>query len=174
MSLGDSATIIIAIVLASIIMFVWPLMTTADKKDDASVALAQAYTTEIVDNVRTTGRLSQTDYDNFLRQLASSGEAYDVEITVYVLDENPSKKSSNYQTIGDNVYYTMYTTQVLDALTQQGGNTLALKEGDMIEVSVKRTSTTIGEQLRNFLYRVTGNGSVEVASDSGIITKTGN
>lgn len=172
MSLGDSATIIITIVLASIIMFVWPLMTMADKKDDVSTAFVQASTTDLVDSVRTTGRLDQDKYDTFLQELASSGEAYDVEVTIYVLDENPSKKTtSNYQTIGDNVYYVMYTTQVMEAL-QKG--TLVLKEGDQIKVSVKRTSTTLGEQLRNFLYRVTGNGTVELASDSGIITVNGN
>ena len=173
MSLGDSAVLVITIALAAIIMFVWPLMTMADKKDDVSKALIQASTTEIVDSVRTTGKLSQEKYDSYLKELPTiDGNAYDVDITVYLLDENPSKKDTNgYKTIGDNVYYIMYTTQVLDAMKD---GYLALNEGDIIEVRVKRTSTTLGEQLRNFMYKVTGNGSVDIASDSGIITANGN
>ena len=166
--MGDSAVTIIAIFLAAILMFVFPLMTMADKSDDVSQLSVQTATTDFTNKIRTTGYISQEDYDNFILTLSSTGNAYDAEITVQKLDQNPAKKSSGDTTaIGQNVYYTMYTKQVLDSLP------LSLTEGDIVSVNVQNTNTTIAGQLRNFMYKVTGNSTGNiVAQESGIVTKT--
>lgn len=166
--MGDSAVTIIAIFLAAILMFVFPLMTMADKSDDVSQLSVQTATTDFTNKIRTTGYISQEDYDNFILTLSSTGNAYDAEITVQKLDQNPAKKSSGDTTaIGQNVYYTMYTKQVLDSLP------LSLTEGDIVSVNVQNTNTTIAGQLRNFMYKVTGSSTGNiVAQESGIVTKT--
>ena len=166
--MGDSAVTIIAIFLAAILMFVFPLMTMADKSDDVSQLSVQNATTDFTNKIRTTGYISQDDYDNFILTLASTGNSYNAEITVQKLDQNPAKKDSGSTTaIGQNVYYTMYTTQVLDSLP------LSLTEGDIVSVNVQNTNTTIAGQLRNFMYKVTGNSTGNiVAQESGIVTKT--
>lgn len=166
--MGDSAVTIIAIFLAAILMFVFPLMTMADKSDDVSQLSIQTATTDFTNKIRTTGYISQDDYDNFVLTLASTGNSYNAEITVQKLDQNPAKKESgSTTTIGQNVYYTMYTTQVLDSLP------LSLTEGDIVSVNVQNTNTTIAGQLRNFMYKVTGNSTGNiVAQESGIVTKT--
>ena len=103
--MGDSAVTIIAIFLAAILMFIFPLMTMADKSDDVSQLSIQDATTDFTNKIRTTGRIAQEDYDNFSLTLASTGNAYDVEITVQKLDQNPAKKESGATTtIGQNVY----------------------------------------------------------------------
>ncbi len=174
--MGDSAMTIVAIFLAAILMFVFPLMTMADKKDDIATIEVQTATDEFTSGVRTTGKLSQEDYDNFVLTLASTGNSYNVDIQIQRLDENPAKKETALTvTIGDNVYYTMYTKQILDEFANNTNHTITLKEGDIISVSVENTNRTIGEQLRNFLYRVTGNNSsIVTASSSGIVTANGN
>ena len=166
--MGDSAVTIIAIFLAAILMFVFPLMTMADKSDDVSQLSIQTATTDFTNKIRTTGYISQDDYDNFVLTLASTGNSYNAEITVQKLDQNPAKKESgSTTTIGQNVYYTMYTTQVLDSLP------LSLTEGDIVSVNVQNTNTTIAGELRNFMYKVTGNSTGNiVAQESGIVTKT--
>ena len=171
--MGDSAMTVVAIFLAAILMFVFPLMTMADKKDDVSTLSVQTATDEVVNKIRTTGKLTQDDYDNLILTLASTGNSYDVDLTVQVLDENPAKKSSSGGTvIGDNVYYDMYTTQVLENLSTN--RFMTLKEGDIVSVSVENTNVTIAEQLRNFFYRVTGNSSsVITAASSGIVMTNG-
>lgn len=172
--MSDSAMVVVAIFLAAILMFVFPLMTMADKKDDVSTLAVQTATTDFVDTIRTTGKLTQEQYDNYVQTLAATGNSYDVDIIIKVSDENPAKKevSVNYKNIGDSVYYEMYTTQVLDAL--KDGKILVLNEGDIVSVTSKNTNTTIGMQLRNFLYKVTGNDSSTVtASASGIVTTNG-
>ena len=170
--MGDSAMVVVAIFLAAILMFVFPLMTMADKKDDITTLTVQTATTEFTNTIRTTGKLTQEKYDNFTQTLASTGNAYNVDIKVQVLDENPAKKESSATAkIGDNIYYVIYTTQVLDAISN--GDSV-LKEGDIVSVTVENTNVTIGQQLRNFMYKVTGNNSSAVtASASGIVTTNG-
>lgn len=172
--MGDSAMAVVAIFLAAILMFVFPLMTMADKKDDVTTLSVQTMTNELVDTIRTTGRLTQEQYDNYMQSLAATGNAYDVDISIKVSDDNPAKKevTVNYGNIGEKVYYEMHTTQVLDALRES--KVLTLNEGDIVSVSSKNTNTTIAMQLRDFLYKVTGqNSSTVTAYASGMVTTNG-
>lgn len=169
--MGDSAITVVAIFLAAILMFVFPLMTMADKTDDTTAMTVKSATTNFTNQIRTTGRLSQNDYDNFVLTLASTGNSYNPEITIMKLDTNPAKKASgDTTTIGDNTYYIMYTTQVLESLNEKP---LTLSEGDIVTVKVQNTNVTIANQLRNFMYKVTGKGDgTIVAESSGMVSKS--
>lgn len=172
--MGDTAMTVVAILLAAILMFVFPLMTMADKNDDVTNLEVQQSTTDFTDTIRTTAKLTQDDYDNFVLTLASTGNAYNVEIVVQRLDENLSKKDySASVTIGDNVYYTEYTSQILDELGQNG--VTYFQEGDMVSVTVESSSTTIAQQLRNVWYKLTGSDldAAIAAYSTGMVTKDG-
>ena len=169
--MGDSLITIVAIVLAAILMFVFPLMSMSDRTDDISQLTVQTATTEFVDNVRTTGRLTLDDYAAFEQRISATGNSYDIEMEVKVLDENPGKKTTQASStkIGENVSYSMYTTQILDANTSTNGNkkVLALKEGDMFSTSVRNTNITLSQQLKNFFYTVAGNDTYTIAAEHG-------
>lgn len=175
--MGDTFMVVIVIGLTVVLMFVIPLMTMADRTDDVAQLTVSAATSDFVDNIRTTGKITPEDYDKFVQTLTSTGNTYDVEFEVKVLDENPGKKTAQtaYEKIGENVYYTEYTTQIMEDLNDStNNNTKYLKEGDIVSVSVKNTNTTISQLLRNFFYRVTGNDSSTIgASNGGIVTVNG-
>lgn len=174
--MSDTTITIIAIFLAAILMFIFPLMAMSDRTDDVSQLTVQTATTEFVDNVRTTGVLSLDKYDSFVQEISATGNTYDVEMEVQVLDENPGKKSTQTETtkIGENVYYTLYTTQIIDALNQNASGAYKLKEGDIFSASVQNTNTTISQQLKNAFYRVTGNDTYQIAAQhAGIVTVNG-
>ena len=177
--MGDTLITVIAIVLAAVLMFIFPLMTMSDRTDDVSQLSVETATTEFVDDVRTTGRLSIDKYNSFVQTLAATGNSYDVEMTLQVLDENPGKKTTQVEStkIGENVYYTMYTSQILDEIdrTENGKNVvLALKEGDIFSASVQNTNSTLSQQLKNFFYKVTGNDTYTIAAEhAGIVTANG-
>ena len=173
--MGDTTITVIAIFLAAILMFVFPLMTLSDRTDDVSQLSVQTTTTEFVDNVKKTGKLTEENYGKFVEQISATGNTYDVELKVQILDDNLGKKASSVDMdkIGENQYYTMYTTQVLDAMNNNA-RALTLKEGDRISVNVKNTNTTISQQLKNFLYKVTGNDSYQISAEaSGLVTVNG-
>lgn len=176
--MGDSLITIVAIALAAVLMFVFPLMTMADRTDDVSQLSVKTATTEFVDDVRTTGKLTMDKYSKFVENVSATGNAFDVEMEAKILDENPGKKTTQAQgtKIGENVYYSMYTSQILDKLNPSSGvtKTLTLKEGDMFSASVKNTSTTISQQLKNFFYKVSGNDTYTIAAEhAGIVTANG-
>ena len=172
--MGDTLTIVVVIGLVAILMFVFPLMTMADRTDDISQLTVETATTEVVDNARTAGKLTMDQYSKYVETISSTGNAYDVEMEVKVLDENPCKKTSQAKAtkIGENEYYAMYTSQILDRLEENG--TLPLKEGDIVVFRARNKSTTPAQQLKNFLYSVTGNGTYTIAAEhAGIVTANG-
>lgn len=179
--MGDSLMTIAAIVLAAVLMFVFPLMSVSDRSDDISQLSVHNATVEYVDKIRSTGKLSLEDYSKFVQGLSATGNSYDVDIELKVLDENPGKKAvqTDVEKIGENIYYTMYTTQIMeqinpDPATYPNGRTLLLKEGDLVSVDVKNTNSTIAQLLRNAFYRVTGNDTYQIsASHGGIVTVNG-
>lgn len=177
--MGDTLITVVAIFLAAILMFVFPLMTVSERGDDVSQLAVQSATVEFVDKVRTTGKLSLEDYSKYVQTINSTGNTFEPEIEIKILDENPGKKTAqtDYTKIGENVYYTMYTTQVMDQIIDSAsskGKTLVLKEGDIISVSAKNTNTTIAQTLRNAFYKVTGQDTYQIeGSHSGIVTVNG-
>ena len=113
-------------------------MTLADRNDDVTQLAVQTATTERVDEIRRTGKLTENHYNNFTATLASTGNAYDVELEFQILDENPEKKSaqtSNIVVIGENVYYSVYTTQI-EKKVFGSSKQYILKEGDIVSVNV--------------------------------------
>ena len=173
--MGDTLITVVAIFLAAILMFVFPLMSISDRNDDISQLAVQTATTEFVDNIRLTGKITQENYDAYVLKIASTGNSYDVEMEVQVLDENPGKKTTQVETtkIGENVYYSVYTSQIEKELQDNNG-TKSLKEGDIITVKVKNTNTTIAQMFKNFIYSITGNDTYQIAAQhAGIVTVNG-
>ena len=174
--MSDTFITIIAIFLAAILMFVFPLMTLADRNDDITHLTVQTATSEFVDEIRRTGKLTFDDYNSFVSTIGATGNAYDVELQFKILDENPAKKTSqsdDITVIGENVYYSVYTTQIEDKLGS-GSQEYLLKEGDIVSVSVKNRGATLAQTLRNVYYRVTGNETYTIfASSAGTVTVNG-
>lgn len=172
--MGDTFMVVIVIGLTVVLMFVIPLMTMADRTDDVAQLTVSTATSDFVDNIRTTGKITPDNYNKFLQTLTSTGNTYDVEFEVKVLDENPGKKAVQVtrDKIGENYYYGVFDSQVKEKLDANTAYTL--KEGDRVSVKVKNTSLTFSQQLKNFLYTVVGNDTYTIAAQySGIVTVNG-
>ena len=174
--MGDSFVTIIAIFLAAMLMFVFPLMSVSEKSDNISQLTVQTATTDFVDKVRTTGVLTLDDYDKYIQTITSTGNAFDVELMVQIMDENIGVKTTQAETtkIGENIYYNLYTSQLESVLKDNKKHKITLKEGDRVSVTVKNTNTTIAQTLRNFFYRIAGNDTYQIAVQyAGIVTVNG-
>ena len=159
--MGDSLITIIAIFLAAILMFVFPLMSATA-------------TNECVEKIRTTGKITLDDYEKYIQTISATGNSFEVEMQIQQLDENPGVKVTQAEMtkIGENVYYNKYTSQIEEELNKNGK--MKLKEGDMVSVTVKNTNQTIAQLLRNFFYQITGNDSYQIAAKhGGVVTVNG-
>ena len=172
--MGDSLITIVAIFLAAVLMFVFPLMSMSERTDDVSQLAVQTATTDFVDKVRTTGKLTIEDYEKYVATLGATGNSYEVEIELQLLDENPGVKNTQAEMtkIGENLYYSFYTSQVEQMLNED--SRVTLKEGDRITVTAKNTNKTISQTLKNFFYQIAGNDTYQIAAQhTGIVTATG-
>ena len=169
--MNDTLVTIIAIFLAAVLMFIFPLVTMSDRTDDVAKVSVQTATTNLVDKIRTTGVLYASDYDSFIQELTATGYNYDVEMQVKTQDSNLGKKVTQSMStfIGETVGHSNYTSQMEQELDSEGK--YVFKEGDMVSVKVKNSSTTLSQQL-------SGQGSEDTyvisAEHSGIVTTNGN
>lgn len=172
--MDDILTSIFAIILSVILMFIFPLLTMSDRTDDISQLTVDIATTEFVDEVRTSGVITLDEYEKFLDNIGSTGNDYRVELEVKIKDENPGRKmtKSSSENIGENVYYSMYTSEIENIIKNKGE--YILKEGDVFSASVNNTNQTISQQLKNFFYTVAGKDTyIIAASHAGLVTATG-
>ncbi len=172
--MSDTFITIIAIGLAAVLLFVFPLVTMADRSDDVSQLAVQTATTEFVDDIRSTGRITEENYSEFIETITATGNIYDVEMEVKIKDENLGKKVSIAESdkIGENIYYSQYTSQIEEEIDGEG--VYICYEGDIVSVDVHNTSLTISQQLQNFFYTVTGNDAYTIsAQHAGVVTADG-
>lgn len=174
---------IIGIVIAAIIMFIVPLILIADRSDDISQLVIKTATAQFVDEVIKTGQIVDDTYQKFVKTLHSTGNTYEIDIEVKVLDESTAKNTTdnNPTQIGNNTYYSIYTSQIEELIGVSASNTnnnthgkLILKHGDAISVTVKNNSRTLSQSLKSFYYNWTGSGSqIIAATASGTVVIDG-
>lgn len=175
--MSDTLITVVAILLAVILMFVFPLMSVAERTDDMSSLSVQTATTEFVDNSRAIGKITMANYQKLVSALQATGNTYDIEIEVKILDENVGKKSAwtSGTVIGENIYYSVYTAQIMEVLTAENGtSSYNMSEGDILSVSIKNTNKTMAQTIRGAFYSISGNDTYQIsAQHSGIVTATG-
>ena len=169
--MSDSLITVIAIMLTAVLLLVLPVMTMADRADDISKTDVETMTSNFVNEIRTIGKLTSEKYNKFVEELTSTGNTYDIEMEFKILGKKSTQSAKDK--IGENVYYSVFTTQIQEAL--EGENKVYnLKEGDIINVSVKNTNLTLSQSLKNFFYTVVGNDTYTIAaSSSGLVLRNG-
>ena len=168
--MSDTLITVVAIALVATTIFVIPLMTTADRVDDITKTKVEAIVSNFVNEIQTSRKISQENYDKFTQDLKSLGYKFDTSMEVRQLDENPGKKTSQTakDKIGENVYYSEYTTQIMQELEKSGVKDL--KSGDIVLVTVSNENKTLAKQLRSLMYKVVGSDTADVvASKAGMV-----
>lgn len=185
--MSDTLITIVAILLAAVLMFIFPLLSVSERSDDISQLSVASATAEFVDNSRAVGKITMDNYTKLITTINATGNSYDVEMEVKILDENIGKKSAWTQgtVIGENVYYSVYTSQIVEYLKDEdkdndgkgdiGSNGVyVMKEGDIFSVSVKNTNKTLSQTIRGVFYSVSGSDVYSIAAQhSGIVTANG-
>ena len=174
--MGDSLTTIVAIFLAAVLMFVFPLMAVSNNQEDVTQLAVTEATQEFVNKAATKGKITQEDYDAYVQTLGATGNTYDIKLEVQHLDENPGKKTSTTSgdMIGENVRYSTFTDEILKSFNDDGNGTYSLSKGDNVIVTVNNTNTTLAQLLRNLVYKVTGSDTYQIgASASALVVSNG-
>ena len=166
--MSDTLITIIAIFVAAIVMFVFPVMYIAKSNEQISQSNVQALTNDFVNTARTTAKITKEDYNAFIQKINATGNKFDAEIEIQVLDENPRKV--NNTSIGENLYYSVYTSDIEEQLREQG--IYELKEGDVIRVTVKNTNKTMYQMFMTAFMGTNNNTAAIEATATGVVTST--
>lgn len=171
--MSDTFITIIAVMVVAVIMFVFPIMATANQNDSITQTSVQTMVSDFVNTVAKEGKITTSNYDDFIQKLYATGNSYDVELEVQILDDNPGAKGEeNIKVIGENIYYSEFTTAIESKLSSEGA--YKLKQGDYILAKVTNTNVTFGTQMKNFFYSIMGKDTIAIeASASALVTTTG-
>lgn len=177
---------IIGIIAASIILFIFPLMLVSDSADDIAQLTAQTATTNFVDEVIKSGKITTDEYTDFMNMLTTTGNSYEIDIELKILDYNSAQQQTienAFDSGNKNTYYSIYTSQIEERLIKSDWSddeeyndtgVVILKEGDAISVTVKNTSATLSQSLKNIYYKIKGEDiHIILATASGTIAING-
>ena len=170
----NSTSTIIALFVAAVFLFVVPLVTLTERNDNVVQENVKLIVEEFVTDIKNTGKLTNAKMQDFENRLAATGNTYNIEMELQILDENPGKKTTqaNYKKIGENVYYSEYTTQIYDKLKT---GDISLKEGDFIYVGVSNQNSTAAQTLKSSFLSFTNAGEQVIsANSSGMVNANGN
>lgn len=168
--MSDTFITIIAIMVAVVLMFVVPFMTTANQNDRITQSSVQAILDDFTNTVAREGKITESTYRDLIEALHATGNTYDVSLEVQLLNENPGSKGDDV--IGENIYYSEYTSTIESKITTN--SPYPLHQGDYVIVNVKNTNITTATQIKNFLYSLMGKDTIAIEASSTImVPKTG-
>ncbi len=133
----DSLSIVFAILLSMILMFIFPLIDVWNLQDNLSFVLAYSATVDFVDTARNTGYIGYDLYDDFQRKLAATGNTYNITMEHRKFNED----------LGN--YLNTYTYEILDNINKKKVH--RLDKYDYFYVTVKNTNKTQATVVSEFL-----------------------
>lgn len=170
----DSFITIIAIFLAAVLLFMFPLMAVSEGQTEQAQTIVQTALQEFTNQAATSGNITLKNYNSMLSQIATTGNTYQIDISVDRIGENLGKKTAwiSGNVIGENSKVTLYTEQVVSKLEADGK--FDLNRGDTVNVEAKNTSRTMAEGLRAMVWGPTNAGNYDIiAKTSALVSATG-
>lgn len=146
--MGDSLSLVFSMIVAILIMFLFPMMDSWERQDDLSYMAAYTATVDFVDGVRNTGVLTRTMLNTFTGKLAATGNSYDITLEHREYKVVPSPGGGS-----EIVYLNHYTNEIDQAIvpTSSSGE-YHFNKGDYFYVSVKNTNKTQATVMKEAIY----------------------
>ncbi|MDR0270862.1 hypothetical protein [Paenibacillus sp.] len=145
-------------------LFMWPISSALDKQDDISQIVVMNSVTKFVDSVRDKGYITPTMYNEFVDQMALTGNTYDIQMEHLHKRYDPIYTDAGIFQDGYNVNYEgFYNAQVNDKLfpstsadrIDSPNRVYKLAAGDFFTVTVKNTNRTPATLINDILLLAT-------------------
>lgn len=178
----DTLMSILGIALAVLVMFIIPTIAIAGEYDEIAQTTVEVAVADFVNTIAEKGKITEFDYNELIQKISATGNSFDVQIELQVMDDNPERKTvTTSQTLnekGENLQYSVYTQDITDKIREKITNDeegeYNLKKDDYIIVTVKNTNITIGTAFKNFFYRIVGKDAYVIGtSSSALVTNSG-
>ncbi len=170
----DNLSIVITMIIFVTLVVIFPLYNLFERQDDMSYTLALKATTSFVDEIRNNGYIDSRNYTNFVTQLSTTGNTYDIQIEAHkktlIIDvRNPAQYLEQYS-----VDYTQDILNIINTgTTNVSGivlkdNAYLLNQEDQIYVKLRNVNTTMAGAIFNAIIP-TANKERIVVNYGGVI-----
>lgn len=156
MLLDEVISWIFTIVAACIILVIFPLIIFFGRMDQSVQANVNAYHVQFVDNVKVNGKITKENFDKFLKELDSTGYAYNIEmihesnLVVPILNSDGTFsgkiKDSKLSYTKDEILEELYDAS--------GDGVYEMKLGDNITIDIISRKETISNRLFRALLQI--------------------
>lgn len=160
----DSLSIIFAVIVSLLLMFLFPMIDTWEMQDNLSYVVVYSTVTDFVDTIRNTGYITEEAYESFLTKLQATGNTYSVTMEHREFNEDL------------NAYLNTYTNEILKTMDKgwldENGNrqySYKLDKYDYFYITVKNTNRTQATVLSDFLASHAGDNFKIGVSYGGIV-----
>lgn len=169
----DNLSIFIMIIVLVILAVIFPLYNNFQRQDDMSYNLVLKATTNFVDEVINCGYISQEMYDNYVSNIANTGNLYDIELEAHKKVLTKVDGSNDYE----EQYFVDYNDEIFDFSADKSvsgtgasnldkrvlkGGTYYLNVDDEIYVKVKNSSTTMAGAIFNLIVPTATEETIKV------------
>lgn len=169
----DIAITIIVIIVAAILLFVFPLLATAENKNEVDLAYVQSAATEFANTNATRGMITLESLDSLKQKLSTTGNTYDVNIEISRKTDDVGKKVdwTTGTNLGEGAFFTLQGTQINEQLETTGE--FRLNIGDTLTVKVENSSKTMASSLKSAILGISESSKSEItATASALVTGT--
>ena len=136
---------IIAILVACVLLFLYPLYSLAIKTDTVVKTYVDDQTATLVDSIRNSGKLTYDMYTTYLKKLSTTDNLYDISITHQHATYYPIYDDNNNATGEVNLQYSnTYEDDILNEL-YFGSGIYSFSEGDYVSVKLVNTNRTLAD-----------------------------
>ncbi|WP_214625808.1 hypothetical protein [Paenibacillus agaridevorans] len=153
---------VFAILLAVLLLYIYPIYSAFQQQDDISDLVAMKATTTFVDSVRDKGYISPTMYNDFVEALSATGLVFDVQmlheskkyVPVYMDVTRPETFQNRYELHTDNFYLAQIMATLFPDQSLSKDDPLRryrLRVGDSFAVTVFNKSRTPGTVMFDFM-----------------------
>lgn len=160
----DSLSIIFAVIVSLLLMFLFPMIDTWEMQDNLSYVVVYSAVTDFVDTIRNTGYITENAYASFLTKIQATGNTFAVTLEHREFNEDL------------NAYLNTYTNEILDTMNDgwvdvngKTQHSYKLDKYDYFYVTVKNTNRTQATLLSDFLSSHAGDNFKIGVSYGGIV-----
>jgi len=139
--LEDAYSRVMAILLASVLMFLLPMLYISERQETMAQSWVLTETACLVDAVRNTGVLTEGMFREYEKRLAGLEQLYEIQVThvAYGLYESEGEIETRQER--------HYTEEIKEALMEQGEYCFAMD--DFLKIEVSDRNGSFGERLLN-------------------------
>lgn len=154
--MGNILSKYITLLLAVILLFVFPTIHLLDTQDDFTRILVYNESIKLVDSVRNLGYITPRMFEDYKKKLLATNNIYEINLEHKHLIANPIYKEENgtkiFQNEARNNYMNYYNKTIIEQYLKNG-KIYKFSSGDYFVINVYNKNITFSNKIKNLIYQ---------------------